>query len=70
MAITPDDLRMMAFTMVDRHGAEAAILAGQAVEEMRALGDERRTHAWQALRSVIEDALDGRIERDQKFSVH
>ena len=70
MAITPDDLRMMAFTMVDRHGAEAAILAGQAVEEMRALGDETRTNAWQVLHSVIEDALDGRIERDQKFSTH
>jgi hypothetical protein len=70
MAITPDDLRMMAFTMVDRHGAEAALLAGQAVEEMRALGDETRTNAWQVLRSVIEDALDGRIERDQKLSMH
>ena len=70
MAITPDDLRMMAFTMVDRHGPEAALLAGQAVEEMRALGDETRTNAWQVLRSVIEDALDGRIERDQKLSMH
>jgi len=70
MTITPDDLRFMAFTMVDRHGAEAAMLAGQAVDEMRALGDERRTDAWLALRSVIEDALDGRIERDQRLSMH
>ncbi len=70
MAITPNDLRFMAFTMVDRHGDNAAVLAGQAVDEMRALGDESRTNAWMALRSVIEDALDGRIDRDQHFSMH
>ncbi len=70
MAITPEDLCTMAFTMVDRHGERAAHLAGEAVNEMRALGDERRTHAWQVLQSVIEDALDGRICRHQSFSLH
>ncbi|MDQ7018178.1 MAG: hypothetical protein Q9M33_03335 [Robiginitomaculum sp.] len=70
MAITPGDLRFLAFTMVDRHGDNAVLLAGQAVDEMRALGDKPRTIAWQALRSVIEDALDGRIERDQPLSMH
>jgi len=70
MAITPDDLRIMAFTMVDRHGENALLLAGQAVDEMRALGDSHRTCAWQTLLSVIEDALDGRIERDQHISLH
>jgi len=70
MAITPDDLRIMAFTMVDRHGENALSLAGQAVDEMRALGDAHRTRAWQTLLSVIEDALDGRIERDQHISLH
>jgi len=70
MTITPDDLRFMAFTMVDRHGDNAVLLAGQAVDEMRALGDETRTDAWLALRSVIEDALDGRIKRDQHLSTH
>lgn len=70
MAITPNDLRFMAFTMVDRHGENAVVLAGQAVDEMRALGDEPRTSAWQALRSVIEDALDGRINRNQDLTLH
>jgi hypothetical protein len=70
MAISPNDLRMMAFTMVDRHGEQATVLATQAVEEMRALGDMPRTDAWMALRSVIEDALDGRINRDQNLSIH
>jgi len=70
MTITPDDLRFMAFTMVDRHGENAVVLAGQAVDEMRALGDAPRTSAWQALRSVIEDALDGRINRDQDLTLH
>jgi hypothetical protein len=70
MNITPDDLRFMAFSMVDRHGDNAVLLAGQAVDEMRALGDERRTDAWLALRSVIEDALEGRIEREQPLSMH
>ncbi|PHS28517.1 MAG: hypothetical protein COA85_03510 [Robiginitomaculum sp.] len=70
MTITPDDLRFMAFSMVDRHGDNAVLLAGQAVDEMRALGDKRRTIAWLALRSVIEDALDGRIDREQHLSMH
>ncbi len=70
MTITPDDLRIMAFTMVDRHGEKALSLAGQAVDEMRALGDTRRTRAWMTLLSVIEDALDGRITRDQPISLH
>ena len=70
MAITPDDLRTMAFTMVDRHGDNAILLAGQAVDEMRALGDTHRTRAWMALLSVIEDALVGRMERDRHISLH
>ena len=70
MAITPNDLRTMAFTMVDRHGDNAVLLAGQAVDEMRAIGDGPRTDAWLALLSVIEDALEGRIVRDQGLSVH
>ncbi len=70
MSISPNDLCFMAFTMVDRHGDNAAVLAGQAVDEMRALGDEPRTSAWLALQSVIEDALDGRIQRDQGLSLH
>ncbi len=70
MAITPDDLQLLAFTMVDRHGDHAVELAGQAVDEMRALGDAPRTNAWLALQSVIEDALDGRILRDENLSLH
>lgn len=70
MAITPEDLCSMAFTMVDSHGDNAVHLAGDAIDEMRALGDETRTHAWLVLQSIIEDALDGRIYRDQSFSLH
>ncbi len=70
MSITPDDLRTIAYTLVDRHGDAALLLADQAIGEMRTLGDAPRTHAWEALKSVIDDALGGRITRDGPLSLH
>ncbi|PWE16848.1 hypothetical protein DDZ18_11705 [Marinicauda salina] len=61
--ITPDDIRHIAWTLVDRHGARALGYADLAVEELEEQGERFRADAWKALRSEIADALDGRIER-------
>ncbi|MGX6646724.1 hypothetical protein ACWCOP_02135 [Maricaulaceae bacterium MS644] len=68
--ITPDDIRLIAFTLVDRHGAKALGYADQAVWEMDEKGERDSADAWRALRSEIEDALSGRIERGVGVSVH
>jgi len=68
--ITPDDLAQIAHLLVDRHGARAAILAGQAVAEMEAAGDAPRADAWRALRSVIEDAIEGRLPPAGSIRLH
>lgn len=68
--ITPDELRKIAWILVDRHGAEAFALAGDAIDEMRGRGDVKRTHAWEALQSVIEDALGGHIKKSVELTLH
>lgn len=68
--ITPSDMRSLAFLLVDRHGAKALGYADLAVGEMEDLGDERRADAWKALKSVVEDALAGRLERDGDIVLH
>ncbi|MBL4596435.1 MAG: hypothetical protein JKX99_07640 [Robiginitomaculum sp.] len=68
--ISPDELREIAWILVDKHGAQAFELAGFAVAEMRDLGDDKRTNAWLALQSVISDALDGRIVKDNPLTLH
>ncbi|MFP4518489.1 MAG: hypothetical protein ACLFQ5_03445 [Oceanicaulis sp.] len=68
--ITPADIRSIAFTLVDRHGAQALGYADQAVCELDGKGEQESADAWRALRSEIEDALVGRIDRDARVSVH
>lgn len=68
--ITPEDFRSIAFVLVDRHGARALGYADQAVGEMEALGDDARAGAWRALKSVVEDALAGRLQRDGAIRLH
>lgn len=61
--ITPDDIRQIAFTLIDRHGARALGYADLAVEELEGKGETASAEAWKALRSEIVDALEGRIGR-------
>jgi hypothetical protein len=68
--ITPKELQQIALILVERHGAEAFELAGEAVAEMRDLGDVKRTHAWSALQSVIDDALRGRLQKSDQLTLH
>ena len=68
--ITADDLRHIAFTLIERHGAQALGFAELAVEEMEEKGETRSAAAWKALRSEIADALGGRIVRDRTIVLH
>jgi hypothetical protein len=68
--ITPADIRILAFTLVDRHGAKALGLADHVVYELEGAGEEKDVDAWRALRSEIEDALTGRITREGPVQVH
>lgn len=68
--ITPQDIRMIAFTLVERHGARALGYADQAVWELEGKGEAESADAWRALRSEIEDALTGRIVRSEPVRLH
>jgi hypothetical protein len=68
--ITPADMLSLAFLLVDRHGAKALGYADLAVGEMEEAGDAERADAWRALKSVVEDALAGRLERDMEVTLH
>ena len=59
--ITADDLRSLANYLVDRHGPIAVDYADQAVYELEAQGEAMRADAWKALRSVVEDMVEGRM---------
>jgi hypothetical protein len=68
--ITPEDIRQIAYTLIDRHGVRALGYADLAVEEMEEKGELASANAWKALRSEIVDALEGRIAREAAIRVH
>lgn len=68
--ITPNDIRIIAFTLVDQHGAQALGVADHIVYELEGKGEARNADAWRALRWEIQDALDGRIERETPIQLH
>lgn len=68
--ITPEDIRQIAYTLIDRHGVRALGYADLAVEEMEEQGELASANAWKALRSEIVDALEGRIAREAAIRVH
>jgi len=68
--ITAFDIRVIAFTLVDRHGDQALGYADQAVAELEQQGEADSANAWRALRWEIEDALAGVIERETPIHLH
>lgn len=68
--ITPADIRQIAFTLVDRHGAKALGYACEAIAEMEDQGEAESAAAWRALKSEIEDALTGRIHAASPVQLH
>ena len=68
--LTADDFRQIAWTLVDLHGAQAIGVADEAVSDLDTQGCPESADAWRALRSVMEDALAGRLDRDSMLVVH
>ena len=68
--ITAGDLHNLANYLIDRHGPVALDYADQAVDELEALGEGNRAEAWKALRSVVEDLVEGRLLGDQPITLH
>ena len=67
--ITANDLRSLATYLVDRHGPVAVDYANQAVYELETQGEAVRADAWKALRSVVEDMVEGRLGLDQTITL-
>jgi hypothetical protein len=68
--ITVEDIRHIAWTLVDLHGSQAIGYADEAVTDLDTKGCPESADAWRALRSVMEDALAGRLDRDTELTVH
>ncbi|MHA6287454.1 hypothetical protein [Maricaulis sp. CAU 1757] len=68
--ITVEDIRQIAWTMVDLHGAEAIGYADEAMTDCNTNGQPEGAEAWRALRSVMEDALAGRLAREGAITLH
>lgn len=68
--ITAQDIHQIAWTLVDLHGDDALGYADEAVVELSDQGKVEGADAWRALRSVMEDALAGRLERDKGVTLH
>lgn len=68
--ITPADIRQIAFTLLDRHGARALGYACEAIAEMEDKCEAESAAAWRALKSEIEDALTGRIHAASALKLH
>lgn len=68
--ITVEDIRQIAWTLVDLHGAQAIGYADEAMQDLEAQGQPEGAEAWLALKSVMEDALAGRIDRDAHLTLH
>lgn len=68
--ISAEDFTRIAWILVDRHGADALWWADQAIDELDAKNDSYRAGAWRTLKSVVEDALEGRLARTSSVCVH
>ena len=68
--ITAEDMRQIAWTLVDLHGDAALGVAEEAVTDLNDQGLPESAAAWSALKSVMEDALAGRLHRDGSLTLH
>lgn len=70
VTITAQDMQQIAWTLVDLHGAQAIGVADQAACELDEEGCPESADAWRALRSVVEDAVAGRLARETAVILH
>lgn len=70
VTITAQDMRQIAWTLVDLHGVQAIGVADQAANELDDEGCPESADAWRCLRAVVEDAIAGRLDRDADIILH
>jgi len=70
VTITAQDMHQIAWTLVDLHGAQAIGVADQAASELDDEGCPESADAWRILRSVVEDAVAGRLDRELDIVLH
>ena len=68
--IPVSDIQLIVWTLVDLHGAQAIGYADEAMNDLDQQGSPESADAWRALKSVMEDALAGRLERDGEWTIH
>ena len=68
--ITAQDLKCLATYLVENHGTVAVDYADRAVGELEAKGEWGRADAWKALRSVVVDLVDGRLDAEAAIVLH
>lgn len=64
--ITAQDLQALAGLLVARHGPTADSLAARAIAELEAQGELWRADHWRALRSVMADMIEGRLDPEAR----
>ncbi|MDG1418418.1 MAG: hypothetical protein P8J78_09235 [Maricaulis sp.] len=68
--ISVSDIQQIVWTLVDLHGPQAIGYADEAVSDLDQQGSPESADAWRALKSVMEDALAGRLEREGEWTIH
>lgn len=61
--IGADDIANIAWVMVDRHGLRAPAEAERVIGELEAEGEAFSAECWRILKTMVEDALAGRMQR-------
>ena len=68
--ISVSDIQQIVWTLVDLHGAQAIGCADEAMNDLDQQGSPESADAWRALKSVMEDALAGRLQREGEWTIH
>lgn len=68
--ISVSDIQQIVWTLVDLHGAQAIGYADEAMNDLDQQGSPESADAWRALKSVMEDALAGRLQREGEWTIH
>lgn len=62
--LPPEHLARIAWALVDTHGGASLDVADRTIEGLVADGEDVVAEAWRCVRSMLEDALSGRLGRD------
>ena len=61
--IGAEDITKIAWVLIDRHGSGAPAVADRIIGELDDEGEAFSASCWRILRTLIDDALAGRLDR-------